>query len=372
MKIMHIGQMIGGLDVYIRNSVEYADKDFCYVILHGEDDNSNPVIKNGKPVKEYGISLHRELNPWKDLKGLVQIIRMIKNEKPDIIHCHSAKGGMLGRIAGALMGKKVLYTPHAFSFLSTQNSLKRNIYLLLEQMTKFHTTLLACSETERNLGIEAVKYKQERALAWNNSVPCAKINQQDSAVDGVAPFICCIGRPSYQKNPLFLVEVVKKVHEILPCVRFLLLGVGYYSPDLKTLKDKIEEYGLGDVMILLPWLTHEETMNYVSKSLFYLTVSRYEGLPLSVIEAMSLGKAIVASDVLGNKDCVKDGYNGYLLPFNESVFVEKIVNLVQDEALRKQMETASLEYFNQDFLITNRITDLEVIYKEIIICKDKL
>lgn len=61
-------------------------------------------------------------------------------------------------------------------------------------------------------------------------------------------------------------------------------------------------------------------MGYVKNALFYLTTSRYEGLPLAVVETMSLGKCIVASDVLGNKDCVKDNYNGYLPPLQENLF----------------------------------------------------
>lgn len=109
-------------------------------------------------------------------------------------------------------------------------------------------------------------------------------------------------------------EVVKDVHILHPEVKFALLGVGYYSPELDRMKVKIAEYGLEEVISLFPWLDHKETLEYVNNSLFYLTVARYEGLPLAVIEAMSLGKAIVASDVAGNKDCVKDGYNGRLIP----------------------------------------------------------
>ena len=127
MKVLHVGQMIGGLGVYIRNTVTYISDEFEFVIVHGETDNSKPVMKNGKEVKEYTISLYRKLNPLKDLKGLIQVIRIIQKEKPDIIHCHSAKGGFIGRMAGFLTRTKTFYTPHAFSFLSTQNKIKKQI-----------------------------------------------------------------------------------------------------------------------------------------------------------------------------------------------------------------------------------------------------
>lgn len=173
MKILHVGQMIGGLDIYIRNTICYADKDFEYVIVHGKDDKNRPVIKNGVAVKEYSIDLYRALNPYKDFKAIFQTIMIIKKENPDVIHCHSAKGGVVGRIAGYLTHTKTFYTPHAFSFLSSESLVKSKIYLMLERMVKFNSYLLACSESERVLGVEKVHYNKEHALAWSNSVPDA-------------------------------------------------------------------------------------------------------------------------------------------------------------------------------------------------------
>lgn len=178
-------------------------------------------------------------------------------------------------------------------------------------------------------------------------------------------YICYIGRPSYQKNPLFLVEVVKDVHVLHPEVKFVLLGVGYYSPELDSMKAKIAEYALEEVISLFPWLNHKETLEYVNNSLFYLTVARYEGLPLAVIEAMSLGKAIVASDVAGNKDCVQDGYNGKLIPLEKEAFVKAICELVEDKVKRDLYGNNSRILFEREFLITNRIQELEAIYQSV-------
>ncbi len=178
-------------------------------------------------------------------------------------------------------------------------------------------------------------------------------------------YICYIGRPSYQKNPLFLVEVAKDVHVLHPEVKFALLGVGYYSPELDKVKAKITEYGLKEVISLFPWFDHKDTLKHVKNSIFYLTVARYEGLPLAVIEAMSLGKAIIASDVVGNKDCVRDGYNGRLIPLKRDVFVKAICELVEDEVKRDLYGQHSRILFEQRFLITNRIQELEAIYQSI-------
>lgn len=178
-------------------------------------------------------------------------------------------------------------------------------------------------------------------------------------------YIVTIGRPSYQKNPLFLVEVIKGVYAQHPEVKFMLLGVGYYSPDLDLMKQRISEYGLGDVVVLKEWLSHDETLDLVKDSLFYLTVSRYEGLPLAVVEAMALGKCIVASDVVGNSDCVRNGYNGLLLNLNVKTFVDAICVLLNNPQQIKTFGNNSRTLYESEFNIRNRITMLEAIYNNV-------
>ncbi len=374
MKILHIGNLKSGIDTYVRNTVALASEGFEFVIVNGADDNSKPYVRHGKQIKTYSIDMYRALNPVKDLKAVVQAIRIIKKEKPDLVHCHSAKGGVIGRFAAFLTGTKVVYTAHAFSFLSAESAKKKKVFLLLEKIAKLNSYLLACSGSERELGIKMVGFKERKAFAWNNAVPDSlpqiaqtpQIQSKDLPVPKEGErYITSIGRPSYQKNPLFMVEVAHGIHLKHPDIKFYLLGVGFYSPMLEDMKRLIHEYGMDDTFFLLPWLSHEETLRYVKGSMLYFMTSLYEGLPISVIEAMSLGKAVVASDVLGNKDCVRDGYNGYLLPLEEKVFVEKMNELIEDDGKRKVMERNSRAYFESDFLIANRIKALEGIYDEI-------
>lgn len=177
-------------------------------------------------------------------------------------------------------------------------------------------------------------------------------------------YICYIGRPSYQKNTFFFVDVVEKVHRVQPDLKFYLLGVGYYSPDLERLKVAIISKGLENVITLMPWLSHAETLKYVKGAQIYLTTAIYEGLPLAVIEAMSLGKAIVASNVIGNKDCVDQGRNGFLVQADDADgFAEKINILLDNFELRKYMEHQSRKLFEERFLINRRICELKRIYR---------
>lgn len=359
MKILHIGQMIGGLDIYIRNSIIYNKVESNeYVIVCGRDDKHQPVVRNGIAVREYPISLFRSLNPVNDLKALVQAVRIIRKEKPDVIHCHSAKGGIIGRTAGWITGVKTFYTPHAFSFLCTPSKLKRWVFLMIERLTRFRTYVLACSESEQEMAMRDVGYDKQHALVWHNAVPDASL-EQGKAVDISEPYACYIGRPCYQKNPLFLLDVIKRVKDKGCQLKFILLGVGYHSPELEAMKAKMKELDLEDTIRLEPWISHADCQAFVRKSLFYISTALYEGLPLAVIEAMANGKAIIASDVVGNKDCVRDGENGYLLPLDAEAYAEKIIQLVNDEELRMKMEKNSRDLFLREFFIENRISYLQ-------------
>ena len=364
MKILHIGNLKSGIDTYVRNTIANISNDFEFVIVNGADDESMPYIRNGAIVRSYSICMYRQLNPLKDFKALIQAVKIIKKEKPDIIHCHSAKGGVIGRVAGFLTRCKTAYTAHAFSFLSAESPRKRSLYLILEKVTRLKSWLIACSKSEQRLGTTEVGYKKCKALEWANS-----INNVDDA-ENIADlpsdrYVCSIGRPSYQKNPLLMVEVARIVHQSYDDVKFMMLGTGFYSPLLANMKNKIVEYGLEDVFILKPWLNHKEAMGYLKSSSVFLTNSIYEGLPIAVLEAMSLGKAIVATDVIGNNDCLLDGESGLLTDMNAEEIANKIILILSDSNLRMRIGMGARQAFETNFLITNRIKKLEEIYKAI-------
>ncbi len=363
MRILHIGQMIGGLDIYIRNSIQYNKAEQNeYIIVCGKEDKHQSIVRDGKSVREYPISLYRSLNPVNDLTALIQAVKIIKREKPDVIHCHSAKGGIIGRTAGWMTGVKTFYTPHAFSYLCTPSKLKRWMFLTIERLTRFKTYVLACSESEQGMAMKDVGYDESHALVWHNAVPDASL-EHGKMVDIQEPFACYIGRPCYQKNPLFLLDVIKNVKDKGCNLKFILLGVGYHSPELEAMKAKMKELNLEDTIKLEPWINHADCQEYVRKSLFYISTALYEGLPLAIVEAMSNVKAIIASDVVGNRDCVRDGENGYLLPLDADAYAERIIQLVNDNELRERMEKASRELFLKEFFIENRIYYLQNKYE---------
>lgn len=369
MKILHVGPLKGGVDAFFRIILANIGDGFEFVVINGADDECKPYVRNNHIIQSYRIVANRSLNPIRDAWALLQVIWIIWKVNPDMVHCHSAKGGVIGRTAAFLTGKKCVYTPHAFSFFAANSQRLKKIYLWIEKWTRFRSWLIGCSETERMLGVQQVGYSEEKAFRWNNSIPEVHTEEikRPLGLSSDEKYIVTIARPSYQKNTLMMVEIMNKIHQICPDLKLYLLGAGdnVYAPMLDEMKVSVRKYGLSHVIHILPWLPHEEALGYIKYAQLYLTTSQYEGLPISVLEAMALGKAIVASDVVGNRDCIKDGYSGILLPLDVDRFVDKIVNLLNKQEEMVKLGRQARASFESDFFIEKQIGGLEAIYSHI-------
>ena len=366
MKILHVGLLKGGVDAYFRIILSHIGCDFDFVAVRGAYDGYMPYVRNGQEIKTYRTVARRSLNPLRDAWALLQVLWIIVKERPDLIHCHSAKGGVIGRTAAFLTGKRCVYTPHAFSFFAAKSERMKRLYLWIERHTRFHSCLIACSGTEQTLAVRQVGYPEQKAFLWNNSIPdvdAEMIEYPDGLADD-EQYIVTIARPSYQKNPLMMVEIMSKVHKVLPEMKFYLLGSGnnVYAPLRDEMKAAIREYGLESVCRMLPWLPHREALGYLKYARLYLTTSLYEGLPIAVLEAMAFGKAVIASDVVGNRDCVQDGVNGLLIPMDSSSFADAVCELLEDDERRSRMGRNARKLFETEFMVGQRIRRLEEIY----------
>lgn len=367
-KIIHILHSVGGVDVSLRHILNNIDDtSFENIVIHSDNDTKKEFLSLSKhKIKAYKLSIYRNISPLNDLKSIRATRRILKDEQPNLIHAHSAKGGVISRLAAIGLNIKVLHTPQAYSYLSTNNLLKRMIYLQIERvLANLNSTLVASSSSEQNRGINEVKYKKEKALLFNNSINDIKIENK-LTIEKTWPtnYICTVGRPSYQKNLEMMVKVISKIKEKHTSIHLVIMGVGYYSPELETIKELIDELDLKNNITLLEWTTQQNIFTIIDKSQAYITTARYEGLPYSVIESMAIGKAIIATDADGNRDLVVHNENGYLLGFNE---IDKMATLTQEilenEPLNKKFSEKSRNLFLDKYNITSNIKNLEALYK---------
>lgn len=367
-KVVHILHAVGGVEVYLRLLTENIDANrVTNVIVRDSNEHKTYLNSAGEKIREYEIPIQREINLRKDFSAIIKTRKILKKEKPDIIHAHSAKGGIIGRAAALFLGINVLHTPHAYSFLSAEGKLGKNLFLAIEQIFKyFNSILLATSESERERGIREVGYKLENALLFNNSIKSIeKIEPLSIEKTWPDEYICSVGRPSFQKNIELMMEVLKEVKKEKPEIHLVLMGVGFHSPNLTKVKKLIEKYSLLNNVTLLEWTQREDIFHIIKNSQLYISTARYEGLPYSIIEAMALKKACVVTDADGNRDLIENDHNGFVI-FDENVeaFKNKILHLLNDDTLRTEFEKNSYAKFNTNFNIENTIPSLETIYSK--------
>lgn len=370
-KVAHILHSVGGVDVYLRLVTENTSPGKVeHIIIHQEDHNKEPYLNNKERIKQYFIPIEREISVFKDFKAIYKTIKLLKAEKPNVIHAHSAKGGIIARVASLFYKVRVLHTPHAYSYLSASSKLKRLFFLKIEQLFKyFNSIVLSTSQSEKKRAIEDVHYKENKVIVFNNAILPIDINELDYSIINKLglpkEYICTVGRPSYQKNIEFMVDVVYNLKKSIPQIHLVIMGVGEYSPNLDIVKIKIKELKLSSNITLVKWIRRKDIFSIINKSILYTSTSRYEGLPYSVIESLALSKAGVVTNCDGNRDLIKNKINGYLIEDNNiDVMASRISSLLLDEKIRKKFEKNSFDMFNKNFNLENNISKLEEIYKE--------
>ncbi|MDO6759756.1 glycosyltransferase family 4 protein [Tamlana sp. 2_MG-2023] len=366
-KIIHILNSVGGVDVSLRLILENIDsKKFESIVIHGTADTKTPYVDNlGNPVVDYKVPIQRDISLYNDLSAIKHTLKILKKEQPLLIHAHSAKGGIIAKIIASIIKVPVLHTPQAYSYLSAQSNLKKKLFLSTERLfVGLNNKILASSTSEQNRAINEVGYPKEKVLLFNNSInPIDKTEVLSIPKIWPDNYICSVGRPSFQKNIELMLDVIFEIKKSINDIHLVLMGVGYHSPNLEEVKRKIKALGLEKNITLLEWTSREDIFNIIKGSKLYLTTARYEGLPYSIIESLSLGKAIVATDADGNRDLVEDGYNGRLI-FNENIsdLAQAVVEIINSDKINKTYSSNSLQLFNDNFDITKNISKLENIY----------
>jgi glycosyltransferase involved in cell wall biosynthesis len=368
-KIIHVLHAVGGVDISLRTILASIDTTrFDSIVVHGlKDTTTSFLLKDSTKARSFQIDIQREISVFKDMKATWQLVKILKKEKPNLVHAHSAKGGVIARIASLFYSVTVLHTPQAYSFLSKPNGFKRRCILLVERLLKnVNSILLASSNSEKIRGLIEVKYSADRVRLFNNAIQPLQITGSNAFVNSLPKtYIATVGRPSFQKNIESMLRAIAKVKMSHADINLVIMGVGLYSPNLETIKSMIKSLGLQNNVTLVEWQDRQNILEAIAASAFYISTARYEGLPYSVIEAMAVGKALLLTDVDGNRDLVVEGENGFLIKENEeSALAEKIIYLHTNISIRAAKGIKSKELFESQHNMLSQIKYLEHYYME--------
>lgn len=330
-KILYIVEaMGGGVFTYIvdlaNELVDTYDMYIAYAVRKQTPSNYKDYFDKRIHLIEVK-NFARAINATKDIAAFFEIRKIANEVKPDIIHLHSSKAGALGRFA--FNGKKIplFYTPHGYSFLMQNSSeAKRKIYKGIEIICgKRNCTTISCSEGEH---IESLKLNKQAAYV-NNGI---NMEQLQKLVDEVGnaeqhPFtVFTLGRICYQKNP----AQFNAIALAMPDVRFLWIGDGELRRTLTAPN-----------ITITGWAERKGALKYSASGDVFVLTSLWEGLPISLLEAMYMKKVCIVSNVIGNRDVIHTGVNGFVCSNTEDYV--KAIQKVKTENVKHLVETAYQE-----------------------------
>ncbi|KVD93274.1 glycosyl transferase [Burkholderia stagnalis] len=250
------------------------------------------------------VALHHvQMSGAHALTSIVTLRRMLVRLCPDVIHLHSSLAGFIGRIAtiATLADAVLLYSPHCISFMRRDTSAaKRRLFIMLERLAGIRPCrYVACSESERrairsHLGRPAEVI--ENAIGRTAAPPPSRQRSTAHSCEVVTA-----GGIRVQKNPRLFAEIARRMPD--SHIRFTWIGDGDDTLRLKLAAAGVQVTG---------WLPHDAVTERLRSADIYLSTSTWEGMPVSLIEAMACGLAIVATRCAGNVDVIDPPRTGIL------------------------------------------------------------
>ena len=369
-RVLHILNLVGGVEICFRQICENIDesKIETRVVCQKLVNKSKLVTSKGKEIIPFSIPIVREINPVFDLCSIIKLTFLIKKIKPDVIHAHSAKAGVIARISSFFFKIKVLYTPHAFSYLSAKNKFKRFLYLTVEKILRTkNTIILATSKSEKNQAVQIVGYDKKKVFVLENAIDKNTIGEDKNLEKTLKgrTYVCTVGRPSFQKNLEMLIRAFEGVAQNNFKVHLFIIGAGEYSPRKDKIIQMINKRNLNNRVTILPWVSRKQVQTYIKNAKLYVSSSRYEGMPYSVIESMALSTPSVLTNVDGNRDLVIDKKSGFLVEVDDDVeMANKIISLLTESKLRNKFALQAKKLFAQNHLLSDYLQKLTIHYQK--------
>ncbi len=294
------------------------------------------------------IPMRRGPSPLRDLAAATRLRRLIRAFQPDVVHLHSTKAGLVGRIAAFGTGVRVLYTPHCFAF--EMESRLRPLYRLAERLLAPLTDgLIAVCESEANAA-RGIGYAPRKIHVVYNGVLPASTPPRTERKN-----IAFIGRNCRQKGVDILLEAWIMLKTIVPEASLTVMS------DLdNTMRKAFTDAGA----IVRDFGTAEEATALLADSAVLAMPSRWEAFPYLLLEALSSGLAVVAADVGGVRECIRDRENGLLVKAGDArELAMALQELLVSDSLRQRIASAAVDSVVQ-FSLGRMVDEIAAIYRE--------
>jgi glycosyltransferase involved in cell wall biosynthesis len=358
LKVVHVIEALGGgVYTYFKDlSYYFGDdeiaKDLSTTIIYSgnrkEIDPEKIESEFSKGVSLIKIDMVREFSPIQDFKSILHLRKELKKINSDVIHLHSSKAGVLGRIACFLLfkRKKIFYTPHGYSFLRTDiSNFTKKVYWFIEKSFQqlFGGITIACGDTEYE-----ISQKIGKSYLIRNGINIEEIQGHQLFHQNTKLTIGIVGRIAFQKNPNLFNAIALR----FPDFNFVWIGNGELNCELTAPNIKITGW----------FMDRNDALKELNAIDIYIQTSLWEGLPIAILEAMAMKKPVLATNIIGNKDVVVPNETGFL--FNEIEELDNYLELLKDDKIRNQFGDNAYKRCQDLFDKNKNLKTLATLYQQ--------
>lgn len=351
----------GAQRVALHTAASLDRSSFAPALAWGPGDVLDDEARALEGVERYEIeNLVRPVRPASDSRALAELRRAIRDFGPDIVHTHSSKAGVLGRLAARLEGVSVVvHTVHGFGFTPLQSMPKRWFFLLAERIAaRFTHHFVAVSKANLDRGVELGLWRADEASVIRAGVDLGRFRgpkggdetRRRLGIPDNVPLVTQIGNFKPQKAPFDFIRAAAMVAARTPAARFVMVGDGPLRNDSEALA---ADLGLSERMVFSGWW--DDVPGLLAATTVSVLSSRHEGLPCSVVESLAAGVPVVATAVDGTPEIITPGVNGELVePGDWASLASGVLAILEDDDCRRAMSKRApdgLDEFDRDVMV---------------------
>ncbi len=374
LRVLHAITMLelGGAQ---RNTLDTAAaldrREFVAALACADEGELLPEARTIPGVEVFALPhLRREIRPWADARALRELRLAIRRFRPDVVHTHSSKAGILGRLAARRERVPVVvHSIHGFGFGQHQPWPVRRAFLAAERAAaRWTTAFVAVSRRNLEDGVRLGLFPRAKARVIRSGIDLAAFRahaggervRAELGVPTGAPLVVQVACFKPQKAPERFVALAALLASRFPDAHFVLVGDGALRPALERLR---RAAGLDGRLHLPGW--RRDVPAVLDAATVATLTSRFEGLPRALVEALAAGVPVAAMAVDGVEEVVRDGGNGFLVAEGDvAALAERVAAVLADAALRRRLVAAAgdgLAEFERDAMVRQQ----EELYREL-------
>ncbi|MBV9081965.1 MAG: glycosyltransferase family 4 protein [Acidobacteriaceae bacterium] len=346
----------GGAQIHLLDLIANLPAHIKPIVAVGEDDFlCQESARLGVPVR-YVPELVQPIKPFEDIRALLAIRDLIKREAPDIVHAHTSKAGLIARCAARLTATPVVFTAHTWSFADGIPLIQRLLSIPLERIAALAGgKIITVSQANTEMALKRSITDPSSIICIWNGVPDVSFR----AAPGSRRCITLIttARFAKQKDHSLLLRAMAQVSGNW---RLLLVGDG---PTRTSVEQEAVELGLTDKVQFLG--DRSDVARLLAEADIFVLPSKWEGLPLSILEAMRAGLPVVATDIGGVAEAVADGVTGYLTTLGDVMQLsDRVQKLIALPELITHMGCLGRQRYERDFRVETMVQKTLAVYRE--------